>query len=48
MSLRITVEEFARKTPDVPAERIECSGCGETYIGDPANGDVCPRCEVDA
>lgn len=42
----LTVEEFADRTPSVPAERIDCVACGATFIGDPADGDACPSCRV--
>lgn len=44
----ISVEAFARETPDVPADRITCRKCGEEYIGDPADGALCPDCRRDA
>lgn len=40
----ISVEQFVANTPEVVAERIECTECVAEYIGDPDNKHVCPGC----
>lgn len=42
----VTVEQFVAATPAVPAEWITCDACGDTYLGDPANGATCPSCRL--
>jgi len=43
----MTTEEFAAATPDVPADRIRCTECSETFIGDERKSTICPHCRIE-
>jgi len=43
----LTSEELAAATPDVPADRIRCTECSDTYVGDERKGTICPDCRIE-